>query len=117
MDELIELDVVEIGDCPEGHAVVRPVAHLEAAEGSRVGARFAAVGRGPHEHVDRVLPALIDERGNGAAAEIVEPSADQREAERREIGDRRREIQLGLRVDPPDVDVRAAYATIERDRS
>jgi hypothetical protein len=42
LGELVEFDVVEIGDRPEGHAVAGPVTHLEAAEDTRVGQRFPA---------------------------------------------------------------------------
>src|SRR5260221_2342097 len=94
VNELIELDVVEIGHGPEGHPLVRPMPHLEAAESARVRERFAAVRRRPHEDVDGVLPALIDERGYGAAAEVVQTPADERKAEGREVVDGGREVQL-----------------------
>ena len=42
----------------------------------------------------RVLLALIDERGHGPSRHVIEPAADQRKANRREIDDRRREVQL-----------------------
>src|SRR5258706_10854432 len=93
LGKLVELRIVEIGDGPEGHAVAGPVAHLEAAESARVDRRFAAVRRGPHEDVDRVLPTLIDERGDGATGEVIESAADQRKAERREVVDWGREVQ------------------------
>ena len=41
LDELVKLGVVEIGDGPERHLVAGPVPHVEAAEGARVGQRFA----------------------------------------------------------------------------
>src|ERR1700674_5313028 len=61
---------------------------------ARVGQRFAAVGRGPLEDVDRMLLALIDERGNGAAGEVIESAAVQRKAERSEGVDLGREVQF-----------------------
>jgi hypothetical protein len=93
-DELVQFHVVEIGDGPEGHAVASPVAHLEAAERARVRGRLAGIRSGPHEDVDRVLPALIDERRDGAAGEVIESAADEGKAERREIVDRRGEVQF-----------------------
>jgi hypothetical protein len=101
LGELVELDVVEIGDRPEGHAVAGPVTHLEAAEGTRVGQRFAAVGRGPLEDMDRMLLALIDERSHGAADKVVESASDQGKAERREVVDLGREVQFAQKPREP----------------
>ena len=89
LDELVQFRVVEIGDGPEGHAVARPVPHVEAAKRARVGRGLTTVRSGPYEDIDRVLPALIDERGDGAAGKVIESAADQRKAERREGDDGR----------------------------
>src|SRR3954469_9440649 len=67
VNELVQFRVVEVGDGPERHASARPVAEVKATQRARVGLRLMAVALGPHEDVDRVLPALIDERRHGAA--------------------------------------------------
>src|SRR6266513_1005626 len=49
----------------------------------------AGVQCGPHEEIDDVLPALIHERGDGPSGEVIKPSANEGEAEDRQVVDRR----------------------------
>ena len=46
------------------------------------------------EHVDGMFLPLINQRGNWPAADVVESAADEREAVRGEVNDRRREIEF-----------------------
>ena len=83
MDELVEFGVIEIGNGPKGHCVAGPMTDLKAAERSGVGKRGSGVRRGPDEHIDRVLAALIHERRDGSTADRVDAGADERKAEAR----------------------------------
>ena len=49
-----------------------------------------------NEEIDHVFAASIDNRGDGLAVDIVEPSAEQHEALRCQVHDRRRYIELAV---------------------
>src|SRR5438132_12685218 len=92
--ELFELRGFEVGDGPEGHAVLRPVHDVVALALGALWRRLA--GGRPDEQVDDVLVALIDQGRDGPAIEVVEPAAGQWKAHGREVLDRRREIDAGV---------------------
>src|SRR5690349_10769369 len=85
----------DIGHRPERHSVRRPPYRVEPTRRSGARRRFARPGRDcESEYVDRVLRALVDERGGGTAIDVIEPAADEREALRREVAHWRREVEL-----------------------
>jgi hypothetical protein len=48
------------------------------------------------EEIDHMRTAAIDDRSDGLAVNIVEPPAEQREALRRQVHDRRCDIELAV---------------------
>ena len=55
------------------------------------------VRRGPDKQVDEVLPALIDERGHGPVAYVVEAATDQWKPLRAQIYNRRRKVEFAFK--------------------
>ena len=80
--ELAELGVIQVGDGPERHAVPDPMAHLEPANRSRV-AGGSPIGCGSEVYADRMEAPLIHERGDRLAADVVEPTTNQRKTDGR----------------------------------
>src|SRR5439155_13327973 len=94
LGEFLELGRFEVGDRPQRHSSLGPMDDVVALALDPGGGRGSSLA-GPGKQIDNVLVALVDERGDRAAGEIIEPPAAQREVLGREILDRRRKI------DPP----------------
>ena len=73
--------------------MVAPAADVEALH--IFGARGAVRGvwRLSDEEIDDVRAPLVDDRADGPPIDIIEPSADQREAKRRQVDHRRRYVE------------------------
>src|SRR2546422_4968366 len=87
-----QLVSVQVGNQADAHALGGGALDVEPV--ARVRAVTRPVSR-PHEGIDQVLPALVDEDRDGTAADVVEPGAGELEPLRRKIRDRRRERQPG----------------------
>jgi hypothetical protein len=88
LHELAQLRVVQIGYSPERHACVDPMLDIEPS--NRWGeASGDIVSLGEDKHVDGVLLALIDERGDWSSSNVVETAANERKPDRGEVNDRR----------------------------
>jgi hypothetical protein len=76
--ELAEFGFVEVGDCPERHAVARPALQVVAVAGlCGIGRRCP---RWPGEQVDDVFSPAIDQGCRGVAFEVLQASPEQRES-------------------------------------
>src|SRR5215204_413692 len=94
LTELGQLGVIQIGYGPERHAVADPVMNMESSNRLDVGTRERVIRSRRDEHVNRVLPALVDERSHRPPAEVIETPSDEWKADRGEINDRWSEIEL-----------------------
>ena len=93
--EVVEFGGIQIGHRPEGHAGLVPMNQVIAAQGEGfIGRRTA--GFRPDKEVDEMLLTLIDERGDGAVRQIIQPPADEREALCGEVGDGRGKVQFAI---------------------
>ena len=72
-----QLADLEIGNRPEHHPVLGPVHDIVALALCRVRRSRGIVFGRPDEEVDDVLVALIDERGDRAPGQVVEPATPQ----------------------------------------
>src|ERR1700680_1273182 len=73
--ESVHLLRVEVGRHPVVHPATPPVQQIVAVVLDALDRGIRAVGGGPHEYVHNMLAALIDERSDRAAVEVVEPAA------------------------------------------
>src|SRR5690349_3754085 len=93
--KLAQLAGVEVRYGPELHGTGPTVDHVEPLSHYR---RVLPAGTGrpgrPGEQVDPVRPALVHQRGDRAIVEVFGAPTQHREAIGREIGHRRREIEL-----------------------
>src|SRR4051795_11878793 len=92
--EVFQLVGAEIAHRPEREARLGPAADVEALQGFDCGA--VPLGALRDEQIDDVHAAPVDQRGDGLAVEIVEPAADQREALRGQVNQRRRDIKTSV---------------------
>src|ERR1700747_2068155 len=93
LDEFLQLFIVDIADSKELETLRSPASNVVSLQLRRV--TFGG-GSLRNEEIDHVFAASIDNRGDGLAVVIVEPSAEQREALGCQIHDRRRYIELAV---------------------
>lgn len=96
LGELLEFCGVEVGGSAEIHSILLPEDQVVSADRPD----FHEIGwfsfAGPDKHVDEMFLALVDERCDIAMIQIIEASADEREAFTREIRDRRSEVEFAV---------------------
>src|SRR5712692_8105317 len=85
-----------IGDGAHLHAGFAPINPLiaELCTPQRLG---IGLGGRPHEDVDEMLAPRVDQHGNGAAVNHIEPAALQRKSLTHKVVDRRSEIELAIK--------------------
>src|SRR5438552_3500186 len=96
LDEFPQLFTVDIADSKELETLRSPASNvvpLHCLQLRRVTFNWSSLR---NEEIDHVLAASIDDRGDGLALNIVEPSAKQHKALRRQVHDRRRYIDLAV---------------------
>src|SRR5256886_17625569 len=96
LDEFLQLFTVDIADSKELETLRSPASNVVSLHCLQL--RRVTFGGGSlrNEEIDHVFAASIDNRGDGLAVDIVEPSAEQHEALRRQIHDRRRSCELSV---------------------
>ncbi len=77
LDEFLQLFTVDIADSEELETLRSPASNVVSLH--RLQLRRVTFGGGSlrNEEIDHVLAASIDNRGDGLAVDIVEPSAEQ----------------------------------------
>src|SRR5262249_32497552 len=96
LDELIQLFCVDVANCKEFETPRPPALDVEPLH------RFElrpVICRGCllyNKEIDHMGPAPVDDRSNGSTVDIVEPAANQREALRRQVHDRRCDVDLAI---------------------
>ena len=86
--ELGEVVIVQIRNRPIRHSTSCPMDKVASAFGESRGAAVALTRRGPDEKIDEVLLVLINQSGHRAVRDVIEPSSDEREVERRQVMDK-----------------------------
>ncbi len=86
----------EVADGPEIEPFFRPMADIVALDRRHDFAGMFGAQALCDEQIDDVLAALVDHRGHRLAIDIVEASAQQRKALRRQVDDRRRHVELAV---------------------
>src|SRR5260221_11943709 len=96
LDEFLQLFTVDIADSEELETLRSPASNVVSLHCLQL--RRVTFGGGSlrNEEIDHVLAASIDNRGDGLAVDIVDPSAEQHEALRCRIHDRRHYIELSF---------------------
>src|SRR3954468_12127181 len=94
LTELAQFGIIQIRHGPERHAVADPVMNMESSNRLDGGAGERVLRARRDEHVDRVLAAFIDERRDRPPAQVIETASDKWKADRGEIDNRWREIEL-----------------------
>src|SRR5260370_10152261 len=96
LDEFLQLFTVDIADSEELETLCSPASNVVSLHCLQL--RRVTFGGGSlrNEEIDHVLAASIDNRGDGLAVDIFEPSAEQHEALPLQIHDRRRYIELAV---------------------
>jgi len=95
--EFAKLSRVQIRDSPEIHPVPRPVKKVVTAPRAR--SRIGVIARrsGFDEEINGMFVPPINERDHSAAMEIIEASALERKASRRQVAHFRREVDLSVK--------------------
>src|ERR1700728_1371375 len=96
LNEFTEFFAVKVADSPEVQSLIRPIAHVIALNGRGDQGRVFGPQSLGNEEIYDVFAAFIDHRSHRLAINIVEPSAQQGEALRRQIDDRRRDVDLAV---------------------
>lgn len=91
--EFVEIVIVNVRNCPVLHASPLPAANVVSLTGESPNGFVLADGR-PTEGIDDVCPALVHRRGDRSVCQVVQTTARQREALRREIRHLGREVEL-----------------------
>ena len=95
--EFPKLSCVQIGDSPVIHPVLRPVEKIVTAP--RIRRRVSVVARrsGFDKQINGMFVPPINKRDHSAAMEIIEASALERKASRRQVTHFRREVDLAVK--------------------
>src|SRR6266516_3474334 len=96
LDEFLQLFTVDIADSKELETLRSPASNVVPPD--RLQLRPVTFGGSSlrNEEIDHVSAASIDNRGDGLAVDIIEPSAEQREALRCQIHDWWCDIDLAV---------------------
>ena len=93
LDEFLQLLCIDVADGKEFQTLCGPAPNVESLHRLIRPMMFRARTL-RDEEIDHMRSAPIDDRSDGSPANIVEPPTDQPEALRRQIHDRRRDIDL-----------------------
>jgi hypothetical protein len=96
LDEFLQLFRIDVADGKELETLCTPALDVETLHG--LGSRPVTFGGTSlrDEEIDHMRAAPIDDRRDGLAVDVVEPSAEQREALRRQVHDGRCDIDLAV---------------------
>src|SRR3984893_2860301 len=87
---------IDVRHGPEAHPGARPVQQVEAFAGRRCGTAVLKIRDRPDEQVYNMLVVLENQSADHAVVNVIEPTADQRKALRREVDHRWRGIELAV---------------------
>ena len=95
VDEFLQLLWIDVADGKEFETLRGPAPDVEPLHRVELRPVLFRARCLRDEEIDHMLPASIDDGSDVLSVDIVESSADQREALRREVHHRRREVELG----------------------
>src|SRR4029077_3284667 len=87
---------IDVRHGPEAHPGARPVQQVEAFAGRRCGTAVLQIRNRPDEQIDDMLVVVENQSADDAIVNVIEPTADQWKALRRQVDHRRRGIQLAV---------------------
>src|SRR6266699_2038311 len=96
VDEFLQLFRIEVADGKELETLCTPASDVESLHRLKLCRVTFGGGFLRDEEIDHMRAAPIDDRSNGLAVKIVEPPAEKREALRRQVHDRRCDIELAV---------------------
>src|SRR5580693_8409591 len=94
--EFIELAGIDVADHPQIEAALAPMADVKSLHGFVLDAVDCGAQWLADEQIDHVLAPVIDDRGHRLAVDVIEPAADQGKTLRRQVDDRRGDVELAV---------------------